>query len=338
MGKSKKFLGISILRDRVNGRIALHQQPYVRKVLEEAKMQSCVPVCTPMNTGALNSLRPSTEQATPEVIRRYRQMLGSIMYVAMMTRPDISYAVAKLSQYSTNPSGAHMGALRQVYRYLSGTTGWGLTYLEERHDMSRCPDGTQNPDEQRVCGYSDADFAGDVDTRRSTSGMLFNINRTAVMWKSVKQSLTTLSTMEAEYVALSDTSREAVWLRRLLQEIGAMKESPLNLWEDNQGALALTKEGSTKRSKHIDVRYHFVKDAVLVGDISVTHVKSEWMAADALTKPLNRDKHRISKLQMGLQDLRIGEREQPSRTVNEGNKRHLRKESAFQSEEKRARR
>ena len=166
------------------------------------------------------------------------------------TRPDIAAAVEVLPQYVSRPSKDHWIGMKHILRYLKGTLKYGLKFsaLEE---------------EPELIGYSDADWAADVDTRRSTSGYVFQIGSGTVSWSSRKQATVAKSSTEAEYAALSSATLEAVWLRRLMEDLGRQKDAPPTVYEDNQGAIELAKNAKYhNRTKHIDICHHFVRERV----------------------------------------------------------------------------
>ena len=183
---------------------------------------------------------------------QYQSVVGSLLYAAMATRPDIAYAVGVLSKFCTNPDeSTHLTAARRVLRYLKGTNNYGIKY-EKSGNAS-------------LTGYSDASWADDLDDRRSTSGNVFLLANGPVSWFSKKQATVSMSTAESEYVALSQAAQKAVWLQRLLEEIGMdLTQNPTLIHEDNQGAIAIARNPvSHARTKHIDIRYHFVREAIL---------------------------------------------------------------------------
>ncbi len=201
----------------------------------------------------------------------------SLMYAATATRPDISFAVGVLSKFNSKPSEAHLTAAKRVIRYLKGTTDIALRY-------SKTVDGN-------LTGYSDADWAGDLDDRHSTTGNLFMMAGGAISWASKKQATVALSTAEAEYVALSAATQEIVWLRRLLTDLKVLPDGPTTLMGDNQGAIAIAKNPvAHARTKHIDIRYHYIREAVQEGMIELCYCPTNEMVADLLTKPLPKGK------------------------------------------------
>jgi hypothetical protein len=250
------------------------------------KMGDAKPVNSPMEPGMINILRPNPERATPNDISYYRQGIGSLNYLTTMTRPDISFAVSKLSQYLTNPSKHHIGALNQILRYLKGTSDLRLVY--EGEDI-------------RITGYADADFAGDVDTRRSVSAFVFTVGSTAVGWQSQRQRTVATSTTEAEYISLFYAVLEAVWLQRLLLELN-QPIYVIPMMEDNQAALHLAKNTEFhKRTKHIDIKYHYTREVLERGLITLTYFNTKKMIADGLTKPLLGTGHRRMLQQLGME-------------------------------------
>ncbi|KAE9168267.1 hypothetical protein PF002_g30656 [Phytophthora fragariae] len=196
------------------------------------------------------------------------------MYLACGTRPDISVAVAKLSRFLENPGEKHWDAGIKVVRYLLKTKDVGIVY-----------DGLLGTQPE---AYSDADWAGNRDDRRSVSGMLLMLCGAPVVWSSTFQKTVALSSTEAEYMALSDCVKECVWMRRLLKEIGAEQVGATVIYEDNQGAMALAKNvGYQARTKHIDIRYHFIREKVVSSEVELEYVDTKNQLAYFMTKGLS---------------------------------------------------
>ena len=204
------------------------------------------------------------------------------MYLSVSTRPDISYAVGNLARYSSKPTKEHWTAMKCVLRYLKGTGKHGILYSQK--GSIEC------------VGFSDADWAGDINDRKSTSGYLFQLSGGAVTWKSKKHGCVALSTAEAEYVALSSTAQESVWLKHLTTELGSPPKTPTTIFEDNQSAIAMTKNPQFHgRAKHIDIKYHFIREQVNCGNVILEYCPTGDMTADVFMKGLNRklfNKHR----------------------------------------------
>ena len=196
------------------------------------------------------------------------------MYLSVSTRPDIAYAVSNIARFTTNPQKEHWTALKRVLRYLKGTTKHGILYQKEESDQ--------------FIGYSDADWAGDLSDRKSTSGYIFILSGGPISWSSRKQKCTALSTAEAEYISLSGAAQECVWLRRLSTELGCLPTGPTLIYEDNQASIAMAKNPQFHgRAKHIDIRYHFIREQIELGIIKLEYCPTEVMTADMLTKGLN---------------------------------------------------
>ncbi|KAK8936281.1 hypothetical protein KSP39_PZI013961 [Platanthera zijinensis] len=268
LGEMRYFLGLQIKQS--SGRIFLNQEKYIEKILEKYNMTDCNPVTTPMTTGT--RLRKE-DQAKPVSIEDYRSLVGSLVYLTN-TRPDIENAVSILSRFMTQPSSEHLTAAKRVLRYLKGTKNFGLTYKEE--------------EEPALIGYTDSDWGGDADDRRSTSGYIFMLGSNLISWSSRKQKIVALSSAEAEYVAACSAASEAVWLQKLLQDLCVRKEKEVPvLWCDNIAAIGITKNPVFhNRTKHIDLKFHFLKDLVASNKIEMKYCPTTKQIADILTKPL----------------------------------------------------
>eukprot|EP00731_Ephydatia_muelleri_P018948 Em0011g988a len=220
----------------------------------------------------------------------YQSMVGSLLYAAIATRPDIAQAVGAVSKFNSCPTETHLTGVKHILRYLKGTINLGLKF-EKTADSS-------------IIGFSDADWAGDLDNRHSTSGNLFVMSGGAISWLSKKQPVVALSTTEAEYVALGAATQEVVWLRRLLSDIKASPKMPTIISEDNQGTIAIARNPVYHaRTKHIDIKYHYVREALMDGVIDLVYCPTQQMTADILTKPLSRDQFETLRHEMGLKDI-----------------------------------
>jgi hypothetical protein len=211
-------------------------------------------------------------------ITNFQAIVGSLQYAATVTRPDISVATKMLSRFVSCPTEVHLCAAKRVIRYLSGTAKLGLRYS---------PTSWLGTDTDKLVAYCDADFAGDTDTRRSTSGYIVFFNGGPVTWFSKLQSIVTLSSCESEYVALSLLAQELSYSRSFLEELGFKQDGPTLVLEDNQGAIALThNHGWHARTKHIAVRWHYIREAVDQGLVALEYIPTEIQVADVLTKAL----------------------------------------------------
>ncbi|WJZ95059.1 hypothetical protein VitviT2T_013854 [Vitis vinifera] len=205
----------------------------------------------------------------------YSSMVGSLMYAQVCTRPDIAFVVGMLGRYLSNPGSQHWKAAKKVLRYLQGTKDLMLTY--------------QRTNLLDVVGFCDADFAGCIDDKKSTMDYIFMMAGGVVSWKSVKQTLTASSTMEAEYVACYEACCHAMWMRNFISALGVVDSisRPLKLFCDNSVVVTFSKNTrSISRSKHIDVKFYFVKEKVVESLIDIEHMSTKSMLADPLTKGL----------------------------------------------------
>ena len=273
-GDAHYVLGMLIKRDRKSHTLSITQPIYLKGVLEKFKMSDCKAVATPMEPGTVFQKRSENEVSCDK--QMYQQAVGCLTYAATSTRPDICVALGVLSQYMSDPSESHWCGIKRLLRYLRGTLDYGLVF---------------SPGDGVLVGFSDADWAGDLDTRRSTSGYVFKVGNSTVSWCSKKQKTVAKSTTEAEYVALSMAVQECIWLRRLLDDIGCSESVPTVIYEDNNGAIDLSRNAKHHtRTKHIDISYHFTREKVQSGEVSIVYCPTDEMVADVMTKGLARMK------------------------------------------------
>ena len=290
LGEAHFILGLQLTRDRRARQLSRSQQHYVRRVVDRYGMTNCNPTSTPLSLGTVLSKKdsPATPPAVPVTINghTYASVVGALMYAMMGTRPDLAYSVGYLSRFSSNPGPAHVTALKHVLRYLAGTSDYQLVYGTSQRDESS-PSG-----QFQVYGYCDSDYAACVDDRRSVAGWVFIAAGGATNWQSQKQKSIALSTVEAEYMAACAACKEAVWQTAVWGQAGLSSDDPMVILCDSQGANALAKNPEHhSRSKHIDVRYHYVRRVVADGVVLLEHVASANQAADQLTKPLSKPQH-----------------------------------------------
>jgi hypothetical protein len=283
MGEANLFLGMKIIRNRAAGELWLGQPHYTLEIIKRAGLDECRPRKTPMDANV--SLSKDSGEKDPKVVEPYQELIGSLLYLSGCTRPDIAQAVGVLSRFMSAPSDVHLSAAKQVIRYLASTVNLGLQFSRG---------------ENVLIGYCDADYAGDVDKRKSTSGHVFLVNGTAISWASKLQPTVAMSTCEAEFVAAANAAKEALWLKTLLGDFTG-KVQPVKLYVDNQGALKLIHHPhSHQRTKHIDIAYRFIQDRVERGEIICEYVETASMVADCITKAVPLAKLNENKTDMGL--------------------------------------
>ena len=283
LGEATYILGIKIYRDRSRKLIGLSQSNYIDKVLRRFSMQDSKRGFLPMTHGTTLSKTqcPQTQDERDRMSRiPYASAIGSIMYAMLCTRPDVACALSVTSRYQSDPGESHWTAVKNILKYLRRTRDMFLIYGGE--------------EELVVNGYTDSGFQSDKDDFRSQSGFVFCLNGGAVSWKSSKQATVADSTTEAEYVAASEAAKEAVWIKKFITELGVIPSStnPLDLYCDNNGAIAQAKEPrSHQKSKHIQRRYHLIREFINNGDVKICRVPTDENVADPLTKPLSQSKH-----------------------------------------------
>ncbi|KAL1194917.1 Retrovirus-related Pol polyprotein from transposon TNT 1-94 [Cardamine amara subsp. amara] len=278
MGEASYVIGIEIIRDRSQGLLSLSQKGYINKVLERYGMANCSIGKAPIQKGDKFSLKqcPKNELELKEMERiPYASVVGSLNYVQTCTRPDISFAVGVLGRYQSNPGMEHWKAAKKVLRYLQGTKEFMLTY--------------RRSDSIEVVGYSDSDYAGCVDSRKSTFGYLFLLDGGAISWKSGKQFVIATSTMEAEFVACYEATIQALWLQNFISGLGIVDSiaKPLRIYCDNSAAVFFSKNDKySKGAKHMEIKYLSVKEEVQKRRVAIEHIRTDMMVADPLTKGL----------------------------------------------------
>ena len=230
----------------------------------------------------------------------YREVVGSLLWLANGTRPDISFAVNQVAKYCCDPRGAHWNACKRILRYLSETTDYGIHYSTINPNISSTnmkdmplpnayfASNRSKDVDVNIESYVDADFANSIDDRHSISGYAFMLAGGPISWQSRSQPTVALSTMEAEYMAAATATQEAFWLRFLLEEMGLNVTTPIVLREDNKACISFADHpGNHRNSKHIDYRHHFVREGVQRGDIAMEYVTTAEQLADIFTKALD---------------------------------------------------
>jgi hypothetical protein len=281
MGETEYFLGMRVQQDLTLGIIRLTQRPYWEHVVNRFQLEHVPLRNTPLPVGIVldSNMSPKTESEKKQMSDKpYRPILGSVMWGQLATRPDISFSVSLLSRFQANPGIEHWNALMHVVGYIKNTIDYGLTYSR---------DGEITPG-----AFADADYGGCRDTRRSTSGYVFSMAGGPVTWSSKRQATVALSTVEAEYVAVSRCGQQMVWMQSWLDEVAIEHEMPGVIKGDSRGAIALTKNTRDHgKVKHIDIRHHYIRELVRSGKVALEQVPSAENLADLFTKPLSRDHH-----------------------------------------------
>ena len=278
LGEASFVLGIEIHRNRSCRLLGLSQRAYVDRVLERFSMQLCKPGIAPVCKGDKLSLAQCPQSEIEKAQMKnipYASALGSIMYAQVCTRPDIAFATGLLGRYQSNPGHDHWVAAKKVMRYLKRTKDYMLIY--------------KHVQDLQLVGYSDSDFAGCQDEKKSTTGYIFKLAGGAVSWKSEKQKLIASSTMQAEFVACFSATTQAIWLRNLIKELTVFDfvDRPIQLYCDsNSAVLFINNNRGLKGSKHMEVKYLTIKEKVQNGDVAVEHISTDDMIADPLTKGL----------------------------------------------------
>lgn len=272
LGPARYILGMQICKHK--DMITLDQSDYIDRILQKYKMQDCKPCATPMETGV--TLIKSTESQGYISKYDYRGLIGSLMYIAIGSRPDIAHAVSYLSQFNDNHSEIHWKSAKRILRYLKGTKSCCLTFQKGGLE---------------IAAFADSDWGRNELDRRSYTGFVFRLGKSIVSWESRKQKTVALSSTEAEYMSLTDTCKEALFLRKFMKEI-LNKTLRVVIYNDNQSAQKLCKNSMFHaRTKHIDIRHHFIRENVSNGTIDVQYLCTNDMVADLLTKPLCKEKH-----------------------------------------------
>jgi hypothetical protein len=283
LGEADFFLGMDIHRDRTSKTLKIGQHRLVSELVDKYGLGEC--------KGKTIPLSPSIKLTkTGEPLDRdkygYSELIGSLLYVSVCTRPDIAQAVGALTRYMSQPTVTHWQAAKGVVRYLACTIDYGIMFGIGGNT------GLQ--------AFTDADFAGDPDTRRSTTGNIFTLHGGAISWSSRLQKTVAASTTEAEYMASAATVKEALWLRTLLNDFN-FKMDAIKIYADNQAAIHLLKNANASaRSKHIDVAHHFARERVMRNEVTFEYLPTHLMIADSMTKAVTESKFLFCRNGMGV--------------------------------------
>ena len=284
LGSLSYFLGIKF--DLKAHCIKMNQSKHISKILDRFQMNNCFPKYSPCDVNVTNFDFPDSKLCD---IKLYQEIVGSLIYVMSCTRPDICYIVSKLSQYMHKPTNAHLQLAKNVLKYLKATIDYSLTFTKS--------------DNFSLVGYCDSDWGSSSD-RKSISGQCFQMNKNGplISWRSKKQNIVALSSCEAEYIAMTSAVQEAKFLSMLLSDMNIKLVNPVKLYVDNQGAIALAKNPvHHQRTKHIDIRYHFIRSEIANNNVDIQYVPSNENLADLFTKPVSRNKIKSFVKSFGLE-------------------------------------
>lgn len=285
LGPAQKCIGINI--NQFEDKIEIDQCQYIEEILKRFNMDRCKPVATPSDYNNKLTMRwvNDTNEITGKV--PYQEAVGSLMYLAQGTRPDIAFAVGDVSRFNSKHCEGHWSAVKRIFRYLRGTSGLKLCYsFNDVSDFFAC---------------SDADWGSDLDKRRSCSGCVVSMSGGAIVWRSKRQPIVAQSSAESEYIALSYAVKEVMWLKQIAKELDIGIDEKTVVFCDSKSAINLADEEAFRdRSKHIDIKFHYVRDMVKKGSIIVEYISTHLMTADSLTKAVTGEKTAFCSKQMGL--------------------------------------
>ncbi|KAG2017226.1 hypothetical protein CC2G_015300 [Coprinopsis cinerea AmutBmut pab1-1] len=294
LGQPSLILGLQIQQD--DHYISLSQSHYIDTLLKRFGLENANPVSTPIDPNvkldAFDSKDGNSlgEEVDPRISSGYATMIGSLMYLALGTRPEICYAVNRLAQYTSRPRAVHFTALKRIFRYLKGTKHFALTFGGL--------DDEEMTEDLHI--YTDADWANGPD-RKSISGYVITLAGGAIAWSSKKQNTVALSTAEAEYVATTHAAKQVLWHRHLLEELEFFPPETSTIFSDNQAAIAISRHPEFHpRTKHIDLAYHFLRDLVANNTLEIVYVRTDLNLADLFTKGLPRSRHQDLTYEIGV--------------------------------------
>ena len=288
LGLLHYFLGIEI--DQREDGVFISQKKYAENILSKFKMENCNPVMTPL---LVNEKLVKEDGSGDADTAQYKNLVGSLLYLTT-TRPDIMYASGLLSRFMHQPSKTHFGVAKRVLRYVQGTKNYGIMFeRNEREDVE-------------LFGFCDSDWAGSMDDMKSTSGYCFTLGTGIFSWASKKQERVAHSSAEAEYVSASEATKQVVWLRKILGDMGEKQDMATVLFCDNKSAIAMSKNSVFhSRTKHIKLKHHYIKEVVEDEEVMIKHVKTGDQLADIFTKALPCDKFVYLRELLGMTNKNI---------------------------------
>jgi hypothetical protein len=288
-GEVSKILGIKVSRNRGEGTLTLSQVEYVDRILAKFGMEDCAQSGTPLATTTKLSeeMSPKTDEERERMAGvPYRAAIGSLMYLMVSTRPDLAAAVGLLSRFLQNPGEQHWMAVKKIFKYLQGSRKLGLKY--------------ERGEKVELTAYTDSDWAGDIDSRKSTSGYVVMMGGAAVSWKSKRQDSVALSSTEAEYMASTQACKEVIWGKDFLSEL-SFEQGTVQMYTDNQSSIKVMRNPvGHSRMKHIELQAYFVRDLIERGDVNFSYCSTDVQVADSLTKAVPKEKVESCNRWMGL--------------------------------------
>jgi len=277
------FLGIEVAQSKRG--IFISQRKYILDLLKETGMTGCKPAESPIESN--HKLQLGVGESVDK--ERYQRLVGKLIYLSL-TRPDIAYAVSLVSQFMHDPRESHSQAVFRILRYLKSSPGKGLLFSKHGHF--------------RIEAFTDADWAGSLDDRRSTSGYCTLVGGNLVTWRSKKQNVVARSSAEAEYRAMAQGVCEILWVQKLLAELGLLEREKLSLFCDNKAAISIAQNPvQHDRTKHIEIDRHFIKEKVTSGILNLCYVASEKQLADVFTKGLSKQMFHTLVFKLGMCDI-----------------------------------
>ena len=280
-GLLHSYLGIQVMQEEDG--IKMCQTRYAIRILDMFNMTDCNASKTPMEC----RLKLDRNGEGLEVESTYfRRIIGCLRYLTL-TRPDLVYSVSYLSRFMSKPYSNHMTAAKRILRYVKGTINFGLKY--------------KSGEESELIGYCDSDYAGDLDDRKTTSGFIFFLGNNPVAWNCSKQKVIALSSCEAEYISSTMSVCQGIWISRFMHELSGCEEKCFDLCIDNKSTIDISRNPVHHgRTKHIDVRFHFIGKCVEEGKVILRYIRTEEQVADFFTKSLGTSKFCEFRAKIGL--------------------------------------
>jgi hypothetical protein len=300
LGPVKCFLGVQFERSRATKELWIHQRDYVEALLTDYGLQDCSPVGTPMDRSLPFGDPDDVALSEPYPVAEFQGMMGRLLFLCLFSRPDCNYAVNRLTQFNSCPQVRHSLAAKRILRYLAGTRNLCLQFNNVSGAVASRSARYGSGGGLTLVGFSDSDWGGET-SRHSTTGYAWFYNNSLIDWCSRKQSTIALSSTEAEYMAIGASLQNGIWLRTCLDESHIPHSDTTPICVDNQGAISLSNNSvQHSRTKHIDIKYHFIREHTNNNSFSISWIPSTLNTADIFTKPLERTLHNSHVAALGL--------------------------------------